>query len=90
MPIKINDKYCCENVSDITGTALYKYTVLNKMTIYEEIQKDNKVNIIPIYMSDKSYNLNEIELENMKEDELYISNIYCSKRSGFIFIPLDI
>ena len=92
IPVKINDKYGYENVSDITGTAIpafFEYTKLNKMTIFEEISKNNKNQVINdtiSYIPDTIYNLNEIKLENMKEDELlYISNIYCSKRSGFKF-----
>ena len=77
IPIKINDKYGYENVSEITGTAIpayFQYKKNNKMTILDEISND------------PNYDLNNINIENIKGNELlYISNLYCSFRSGFKF-----
>jgi DNA polymerase III delta prime subunit len=83
IPVKINDKYGHENVSEITGTAIpayFQYKKNNKMTILDEISKEN------LLYNDPIYDLNNIHLENIKENELlYISNLYCSFRSGFKF-----
>ena len=43
IPIKINDKYGYENVSEITGTAIpayFQYKKNNKMTILDEISNE--------------------------------------------------
>ena len=88
LSIKIDNKDSCESVSKITGTAIpayLEYKKLNIMTIFNEIKDYHNrfPNHFPKY---KNYNLDNIKLENIKQDELlYISNLYCSYRSGFLF-----
>ena len=88
LSIKIDNKDSCESVSEITGTAIpayLEYKKLNIMTIFNEIKDYHNrfPNHFPKY---KNYNLDNIKLENIKQDELlYISNLYCSYRSGFLF-----
>ena len=88
LSIKIDNKDSCESVSEITGTAIpayLEYKKLNIMTIFNEIKDYHNrfPNHFPKY---KNYNLDNIKLENIKQDELlYISNLYCSFRSGFLF-----
>ena len=86
IPIKINDKYGYESVSEITGTAIpafFEYTKFNKMTILESNKEDIEDQVDNLNIKN---NLDKIKLENItEEDLLYISNIYCSIKSGFIF-----
>ena len=88
LSIKIDNKDSCESVSEITGTAIpayLEYKKLNIMTIFNEI-KDYHNRFPTHFPKHKNYNLDNIKLENIKQDELlYISNLYCSYRSGFLF-----
>ena len=93
IPIKIKTTTGYENVSNITGTlmpAIYQYKTTKKMEIFDVVLTEcvdfiysDDVDIIePI----KIYNLNEIDITKENIDELlYISNLYCSFRSGFLF-----
>ena len=81
--------------------SFYQYKMTNKMTIFDESKNHyckNKskflTNTIDFIDSDdddiikpiKTYNLNEIDIKKENIDELlYISNYYCSFRSGFLF-----
>ena len=86
IPIKIgNDENGYESVSEITGTvipAYFEYEKFNTMTIFNVVMEEEKSK----FPKNENYNLDNIKLENIKEDELlYISNLYCSLRSGFLF-----
>lgn len=108
IPIKTEQLHGYESVSEITGTAIpayYEYLRIKKMTIFNEIKKDTKLNIQNIIKNvdfidsdndennstddeyiNKIYDVNNINLEDIKPDELlYISNQYCSLRSGYLF-----
>ena len=85
IPYKIgNDENGYESVSEITGTvipAYFEYKKYNNMTIFNVVIEEKLS-----FPKNENYNLDNIKLENIKEDELlYISNLYCSLRSGFIF-----
>jgi hypothetical protein len=85
IPIKISHEYGYENVSEITGTAIpafFEYKNTNTMTIYNELIKHNKKSKSTQNEKIKlDFNLENINIDNL----LYISNHYCSMRSGFLF-----
>ena len=88
------------DISGTLIPAYYQYKTTGKMTIYDDSMYDyktrgnKKVEIDVDFIDDdddiikptKTYNLNNIDIKKEKIDELlYISNYYCSLRSGFLF-----
>jgi hypothetical protein len=87
-----------EEVSEITGTAIpsyFEYQLKHNMTMYDDVIKAMKEYDINGYIKDyfddaeddgDNYDVSKIVLDKIKPDELlYLSNIYCSVRSGYIF-----
>jgi hypothetical protein len=94
IPTKIKNDIGYEDVSNISGTfipAFYEYKTTGKMTIYDEsIEKYEHINKIKknidIIKPTKTYDLYNIDIKKENIDELlYISNYYCSLRSGYLF-----
>ena len=101
IPIKIKNNYGYENVSDISGTIIpsyYQYKTTGEMTIYNvsinyyKTIKNKNISTNIEFIDDeiikptKTYDLNNIDIKKEKIDELlYITNYYCSLRSGYLF-----
>jgi hypothetical protein len=92
IPLKISNE-TTESVSEITGIAIpsmFELKQQNKMSIYELLKKvdfENKVinNGCSVKL-EKDYNINDINIENLKPEELlYISNCWNTYKTGYLF-----
>ena len=100
IPYKSKQSKGFESIAEITGTAIpsyLEYKTSGQMTIYNESlsynNNNHKIVDSPDFIDSdnesnekQSYNLEKIDLSNLKTDELlFIANYYCSKKSGFLY-----
>jgi len=93
IPLKISNDETTESVSEITGIAIpsmFELKQKNKMNIYDKLKKvdfENKIinNGCSVKL-EKDYNINDINIENLKPDELlYICNCWNTFKTRYLF-----